>query len=272
MSARTFSFLVLTIVAIPALAQTSSEPNRKLPGQAKPVQGVAMPVPKEIFRSLDQFPNANWRSVQRPEIVSWKSHGDPVQIATLLGIAIAEGFIAMEAKDSTEVKEVGNSVLKLARGLGVRERALRRSRSIMDLADRAEWSRARKEWDSVLSDLEKGMIELKSSDLTQLVSLGGWLRGSEALSALVLQDYSAERAELLRQPGLIDYLEKQLLDMNREIRRRSLVAQMLNGIRAIRTMVDREAGAVSDDTARKIHAICEELVRVSSQRPTELSP
>ena len=36
--------------------------------------------------------------------VCWKSHGNQAQIATLLGVVIAEGFIAMEAEDSTEVE------------------------------------------------------------------------------------------------------------------------------------------------------------------------
>ena len=148
---------------MPALAQTPSEQNSPLPSQAKQVHGLAVPVPKEIFRSLDQFRGANWGAVKRPEVARWKSHGDQAQIATLLGVVIAEGFIAMEAKDSTEVKNLGNSVLGLTRGLGIRERALRRSRSIMDLADKNEWSEARKEWDGVLSDLETGMIELKST-------------------------------------------------------------------------------------------------------------
>ena len=49
---------------------------------------------------------------------------------------MGEGFIAMEAEDSTEAKNIGNRVLALARGLGVEKRALRRSRSIMELADR----------------------------------------------------------------------------------------------------------------------------------------
>ena len=35
----------------------------------------------------------------------------------------------------------------------------------MELADKNEWTEARKEWDGVLSDLESGMIELKSADL-----------------------------------------------------------------------------------------------------------
>ena len=226
-----------------------------------------MPVPKEIFRSLDQFRNANWHAIKRPEVARWKSHGDQTQIATLLGVVIAEGFIAMEAEDSTEVKNLGRAVLTLARGLGVEERALRRSRSIMELADKNEWTVARQEWDGVLSDLESGMIQLKSAQLARLVSVGGWLRGTEALSALLLQKYSSERSTLLRQPVLVDYLEKQLVAMSNDIHGRPMVAKLLDGIRRIHALVETENGPLPEETVRQIHGICEELVPVSSRRP-----
>jgi len=266
MSALKLCFFIQAVLAMPSLAQTPSEQNSPLPSQAKQVHGVAVPVPKEIFRSLDQFRDANWAAVKRPEVARWKSHGDQAQIATLLGVVIAEGFIAMEAEDSTEVKNIGNSVLSLARGLGIRERALRRSRSIMELADKNEWSEARKEWDGVLSDLETGMIELKSAHLSQLVSLGGWLRGTEALSALVLQNYSPERSNLIRQPTLIDHLDKQLRAMSSDIRARPIVVKLLDGIHTIRSLVESENGTLSEETVRKVHAVCAELVPLSSRR------
>src|SRR5215831_1271823 len=220
MSALKLCVSIHTVLMVSVFAQTPSEQNRPLPSQAKQVHGLVVPVPKEIFRSLDQFRDANWPAVKRPEVARWKSQGDQAQIATLLGIAIAEGFIAMEAKDSTEVENLGKNVLSLAGGLGIRDRALRRSRSIIKLAEKNEWSEARKEWDGVLSDLETGMIELKSADLAQLVSLGGWLRGTEALSAVVLQNNSPERSNLIRQPALINYLEQQLHEMSSDIRAR----------------------------------------------------
>ena len=234
------------------------------------VEGVVVPVPKEIFHSLDEFRDANWRAVQRPEVVHWKSHGDQVQIAILLGVEIAEGFIAMEAEDSTEVKNLGNAVLKLARGLGVEKGALRRSRSIMEYADKNEWTAARNEWDGVFSDLQSGMIEIKSKELAQLVSLGGWLRGTEALSALVLQNYSPERAELIRQPVLLDYLEKELLGLSSKVKKRPIVAKMVEGIRRIRVLIQNENGPPTEKTVREIDGICEELVRLSSRPRREL--
>ena len=268
MSALKLCFFLQVVLAMPALAQTPSEQNSPLPSQAKQLHGLAVPVPKEIFRTLDQFRNANWRAVRRPEVARWKSHGDQAQIATLLGVVIAEGFIAMEAKDSTGVKNIGNGVLKQARGLGVEKSALRRSRSIIEYADKEEWVEARKEWDSVFSDLQSGMIEIKSKELAQLVTLGGWLRGTEALCALVLQNYSPERAELIRQPTLIDDLEKQLRAMSSDIRARPIVVKLLDGIQTIRSLVESENGPLSEETVRKVHGVCAELVPLSS-RPLE---
>ena len=266
MSALKLCFLIQAVLVVSAFAQTPSEQNSPLPSQATQVHGVAVPVPKEIFRSLDQFRDANWPAVKRPEIARWKSHGDQAQIATLLGVVIAEGFIAMEAKDSTEVENVGANVLSLARGLGIRDRALRRSRSIMELAEKNEWSEARKEWDGVLSDLETGMIEIKSAHLAQLVSLGGWLRGTEALSALVLQNYSPERANLIRQPELINYLEEQLRAMSSDVQARPIVVKLLDGIKTIRSLVENENVPLSEETVRKVHGVCAELVPLSSRR------
>src|SRR5262249_711822 len=266
MSALKLCVSIHAVLMVSVFAQTPSEQNRPLPSQAKQVHGLVVPVPKEIFRSLDQFRDANWAAVERPEVARWKSHGDQAQIATLLGVVIAEGFIAMEAKDSAEVKNLGNSVLSLARGLGIRERALRRSRSIMELADKNDWSEARKEWDGVLSDLETGMIDLKSEQLAQLVSLGGWLRGTEALSRLVLQKYSPERSNLIRQPALIDYLEEQLLAMSSDLRARPFVVKLLDGIKTIRLVVGSENGPLPEDTIRKVHGVCAELVPLSSRR------
>jgi hypothetical protein len=266
MSTLKISFFLLAGLAIPLFGQTPVGEGGQLPPQAKQLEGVVVPVPKEIFRSLDEFRGANWSAVQRPEVARWKSHGDQVQIAILLGVEIAEGFIAMEAKDSAEVKNIGNAVLKLARALGVEKSALRRSRSIMEDADNNEWGAARREWDSVFFDLQSGMIEIKSKELAQLVSLGGWLRGTEALSALVLQKYSPERSALIRQPILVDYFEKQLRAMSSDIQARPVVKKLLQGVQTIRPLTESQNGPMSEETVRKVHDVCAELVPLSSRR------
>jgi hypothetical protein len=70
------------------------------------------------------------------------------------------------------------------------------------------------------------MNELKSQQLAQLVSLGGWLRGTEALTALLLQNYSNQEAELLRQPALLNYFEKRLAEMSDDMRTNPIIVRM----------------------------------------------
>lgn len=251
--------ILLVVVVRVAMAQTASEPGvRELPRQAKPISEVVVPIPAEVFGALDKFSNSNWKLVQLDGLAHAKPHGDQTQIALLLGVVIGEGFIAVEAHDAAEVKEVGNAVLTLARGLGVEPTVMRRSRSIMELADKNDWSGVRKEWDEVLPDVQLGMKQLKSEKLSQLVSLGGWLRGTKALTALILQQYSAETAQLLSQPVLLDRFENRLGKMGSN----GIVFKMQEGVRKMRVLVATPGDPISEKSVRDLARLCDELLAV----------
>ena len=245
-----------------AIAQTQPDKSAaQLPSQSTAIKGVLVPVPREIFDALDKFEHSNWRAVQRPELAQQRPPGDQAGTALLLGVVIAEGFIAVEAEDAVEVKDVGRAVLKLARGLGVEKAAIRRSRSIIDHAEREDWAAVRKEWDGVLPDVQRGMNELKSDQLAQLVSLGGWLRGAQVLSALVLQDYSDQNAELLRQSSLLDYFDKRLGEMDSEISTNPAVVRMREGIRKVRPLIASEEPRISRKAVKQISGISGNLIK-----------
>jgi hypothetical protein len=109
-AAKTFSIYIILLVVVVrvAAAQTASEPGvRELPRQAKPISEVVVPIPSEVFGALDKFSSSNRKLVQLDGLAHAKPHGDQTQIALLLGVVIGEGFIAVEAHDAAEVKEVG---------------------------------------------------------------------------------------------------------------------------------------------------------------------
>ncbi len=257
--------ICLSAVAISfsvVVAQTPPDkPAPPLSPQSTAIKGVVVPIPREIFDTLDKFANSNWRAVQHPEFTQRRPGGDQADVALLLGVVVAEGFIAAEAKDAAEVKSVGRAVLKLARGLGVERAVLRRSRSIMDHAEQGDWTAVRKEWDGVLLDVEQGMKDLKSEQLAQLVSLGGWLRGTEVLTELVLQNYSKEKAELLRQPALLDYFEKQLTGLSGDVQTNRTVVRMRDGIARIRPLAAPDDAQVSERNVREILVVSEKLLK-----------
>jgi hypothetical protein len=137
----------------------------------------------------------------------------------------------------------------------VEKAALRRSRSIVDYAEQGDWPAVRKEWDGVLPDVQQGMKQLKSEQLAKLVSLGGWLRGSEALTALVLQNYSRQDAELLRQTTLIDHFAKQLADLSGDVATDPVVVQMGAGLRKVRQVLAAGDAQISPDKVKEISGL-----------------
>jgi hypothetical protein len=251
------ALLSAMVAARLACAKIPSPPGAgELPPQAKPIAEVVVPIPAEVFGSLDKFSNSNWRLVQIDGLAHVKPHGDDTQIALLLGVSIGEGFIAVEAHDPARVKDVGSAVLRLARALGVQPTVMRRSQSIVEFANKNDWPAVRKEWDAVLPEVQEGMKQLKSEQLSQLVSLGGWLRGTHALTALILQRYSADDAELLRQTALLDHFEKQLSQM----RPNANVAKMREGVQQMKTLVARSGEPISEQSVRDLSVLCDGLL------------
>ncbi|MEO5718258.1 MAG: hypothetical protein ABIR29_06760 [Chthoniobacterales bacterium] len=234
---------------------------RALPPQAAIVRGVLVPVPREIFLTLDRFAHSNWLAVQRPELADWRPPGTQAQNALLLGALIAEGFIAVEARDTAETKNIGRALRALARGLGIERAMLRRSRSIIDHAESGDWPAVRSEWDEVLPDVQDGMNRIRSAQLAHLVSLGGWLRGTEALTALLGQAYSEENAALLRQPVFLDYFERQLGNMSGGLGNDPVVLKMKAALPQVRAALPSAENKVSRREVRKISRIATDLIQ-----------
>ena len=255
------SILVLAIAASARAQAPAETPVEQLPPHVTRVEDVLVPVASEIFRTLDKFKDSNWRAVQRQEVASWRPRGDQASLALLLGVVIAEGFIAVEAEDAAEVKSLGRSLLTLARGLGVEQAALKRSRSIVDHAEGGDWAAVRKEWDHVLPDVQQGMHELKSHQLAHLVSLAGWARGTEALSALLSQRYSAGDAELLRQPTLLGHFEKHLGAVSGEKGEYPAVARATDGVQKFRRILDAAEPQIPPPTVKEIGTVAAELLK-----------
>ncbi len=258
-------FILIFVLAVSSFARAAPpvSPNDKqgLPPQAAIVRGVLVPVPREIFRTLDRFAHSNWLAVQRPEIADWRPPGTQAQNALLLGALIAEGFVAVEACDAAETKNLGRALRNLARGLGIERAVLRRSRSIIDHSESGDWTAVRREWDEVLPDVQNGMDRIRSEELAHLVSLGGWVRGTEALTALLAQTYSDENARLLRQPAFLDFFEQQLTKMSDNIRNDSTVQKMSDGLRQVRAAIPSGDGKIPPKKVREISSISTGLMK-----------
>ncbi len=262
---------LLPALLIAALPLNAAPPAKidvsKLPHQSKVIGDVVVPVPSEIFGVLDKIGAPRWKDVLRPMKGVAKASGDQPQVALYLGSIIAEGFVAVEAEDADQVQKIGRSVLSLSENLGVSKSVKKRANAIIEAGDNKEWKTVRRELDGALGEVKRAMAELGSDQLAQLVSLGGWLRGTEALCEVVSAAYSRDGADLLHQPVLLDYFSQQLDGMKGRYKRNAIIGKIQTALRDIRPLIGASDGAeISAKSVREIGSITEKLVKSIQSR------
>src|SRR5213595_950607 len=175
------------------------------------VEDVVVPLPNEIFGALNKLGGVNWKQHVRSD--KGPNFTERPRIALLLGTVIADGFIAVQAEDAPTVKDIGQRVLTLAKGIGVGNSITPHAKAIIEAADKRNWENVRQELDRTQNSVQQAMNEVHDQQLSQLVSLGGWLRGTEVLTAVVNKNFSQNGAELLHQPDLLVYFQDKLQAM-----------------------------------------------------------
>ena len=224
---------------------------------AAAVDEVVVPVPSEIFAVLDKLGNPNWKAQLRDGKA--RPVPDRARTALLLGNVIAEGFVAVEAEDAERVKDIGKQVLDLAKAIAVEKSVIARCKSITDKADARDWRGVRAEFDGALQDVRAAMDELNDRDLSQLVSLGGWLRGTEVLTSIVQNGFSKDGAELLHQPELVNYFDRCIGKMSPRLHKNPLVAHIRDMLRKIGPVVSESGPSITLDNVKFIHSLTSEV-------------
>src|SRR6478752_2495119 len=191
----------------------AAEPPRRIDVKrlSKNIDDVVVPLPNEIFGALNKLDSVNWKEFVRTS--KGTNFTERPRIALLLGTVIADGFIAVQAEDAQSVKEIGQRVVSLAKGIGVGNSIVPHAKAITEAADRRDWGQVRLELDRTQNSVQQAMNEVHDEKLSQLVSLGGWLRGTQVLTAVVNRHFSSEGAELLHQPDLLDYFQRKTSNM-----------------------------------------------------------
>jgi hypothetical protein len=223
---------------------------------ATTVQNVVVPRPDEVFGALNKLGGVNWKEYVRTDRGS--NFTDRPRIALLLGSVIADGFIAVQAEDAPAVKEIGQRVQSLAERINVKSSITQHAKAIIEGADKKRWDNVRKELDRTQNEVQKAMDELHDEKLSQLVSLGGWLRGTEVLTAVVNKNFKEEGAELLHQPDLLMHFQGQLQEMPEFKSQTPLIDQIHGALVEVKPLIT-STQKISPEAVRKINEITTRL-------------
>jgi len=245
-------------------AVIGAEPSRIPADQlAKAIRNdaISIPTPGELFAALEKPGKPNWTGQYRGPIPT--TYRNRAQIALNLGGLIADGFIAVEAQDSQQVKNIGTDIIKLAKALGVSENVLSRGNSINEFAENSEWDALQEELEATQNEVKSSMQSHRDQDLIILVSVGGWIRGTQVVSAAVMQNYDERSAKVLRQPALVNFIHSKLNDISSDLHNEPLVKEVSDELGGIEKLVAFPPGKAP--TAEDVKKVNEAVGKIMDQ-------
>ncbi len=233
--------------------------------QAVRTDEVTIPTPGETFAALGKPNKPDWTGAFRgPIAMNYKTRA---QIALNLGGLIADGFIAVEAQDSQQVKNTGGDILKMAKALGVSENILARGNSINQFAENDEWPALQEELEATQNEVKTSMQTHRDQDLVILVSLGGWIRGAQVVSAVVAKNYDEHLAQVLRQPELLRFIHAKLTQVSPDLQNDPLVRTVDTQLQGIEKIVATPFGkSLAPDDVKGLQAAIDQLMQVIQEK------
>ena len=250
----------------PADAASSIPPlTKEQMASAITTDAVTIPTPGELFAALNKQCKPNWIALGRGPINT--AYTDRAQAALNLGGLIADGYIAVEAQDGQQVKNLGRDILALAKNLGISKEILGRGKSIQDLVDEGDWNSLREELESTQNDVKAAMDALHDEELVTLVSIGAWVRGTQVVSDVILRNFSQQTSCILRQPELVGFLRSKLDKLSAKTKDTPLIKSVDTQLDAIAKTVSFPYGATpSKDDVQKLSAQATELINVIAKK------
>jgi hypothetical protein len=152
----------------------------------------------------------------------------------------------------------------------VKDKIIERGKSLADFAEKGQWDQVNEDLEAMQNEAKATLAENNDADLVVLVTVGGWARGTEAISGFVADHYTAESAKLLRQPGIVGYLSEKLDALPEKMRDDTSVKRTRARLNELKTAVSfgRDVTPTVDDV-KKIKAIATELIRDIAKKETK---
>lgn len=242
----------------PAVGEPTDGPLdlSKFPGMI--IDDVVVPVPSEIFSIMGKLGEEAFDE----EIVARKdlSFRNRSRLALAFGVAVADGFIAVQAHNKNGIEQAGRTVLKLSDALGLKDKVLQHTDVIIKAAKDDQWGTVRKELDRTQKTVRDTMREMRDGDLANCVSVGGWIRGTEAMTSLISKAYKVDQAELLNQPELAKHFSQLIGAMDKDVRAVEEVKAADACLKQIAELMGDGEKIIGSDAVNGIHAASKTLV------------
>lgn len=227
--------------------------------KSKASENVLVPSPAEAFKALDKLTEVDWK-----HIVSYNknsNYSNDYLRALNLGARVADGFIAIQAQDSKNLKEMATVIKFLGRKLGVHEVLLQKGDTIEEHAKQGQWIEVLQTLEGLRDDVLNEIDRLNEPDMATLAIAGGWLEGLHVVCKALTDNYNEEASTILYQPDLIEHFISELNELSDEAKEEDVVKQIFEKMGLIKQLVSVGwKKPVPKDKVENLNRISSELI------------
>jgi len=261
-------FLAAGLAVFPAGFSPASEAMTKDQIKSAVVSdAITIPTPGEFFAAMDEQGQPNWTQMFLPK--ASVNTASREQMALMLGVLVADGYLAVEAQDGQGVKNTGKEIINLAKKLNVSQSVLGRGNSLSDFAENNDWSALREELEATQNEVKLSMVEQKDKDLVILVTVGAWVRGTQVAAEFISKNYSPSLAGVLRQPAIVEYLLSGLANLPEKLQESPLIVGLRQKLGAVLALVQtKDRAPLAPEAVSELAATMRELVSAISEGTT----
>lgn len=260
------SIALLLIIILIIMGCTKKAKKEEIPEEGKGKVTIQVyytqPAPfSMILSDLEKLGTVNYN-----RILKNRKPGNPKsldKIAFCLGAGVADALLGVKGKNKNEILNITKELVNYAEVLGVSESFLKLSDSVKVFLEQDEWSQIEKKFEGYKSTILYELYHLENFDSVILIHYGGWIKGLQDVSKLIMVDLKdREATKLLSNKTVIIALLHDLPNLtDQNIVKQPYFQKALTDVRTIKEMIySSEDGCFDEQQVEKLNHLATEIV------------
>lgn len=198
-----FLFLILSLGCCHPAGSHAQNPGESVPAPTpKADAGAVLPqFPSDLYAKLSESTRPQWRQHYRATVTRCLEGRQ--QAAMGLGAVIADLFLAAQARDSQQVRNLLQDEETIEKTLGLINSMATLRAEVLGASEQADWPRLTQGIEKLSAGQRKYLRSQKDEPLADLAYIGQWLRTFQTCHAVVIARNLEDQKLAIGDPGLI---------------------------------------------------------------------
>lgn len=196
--------------AVPSDGETSSpDPDRKETKKSKIPQENTLPAnPSELYARLSAATRPQWRQLYRPTVTRCLDCRQ--QAALGLGAVVADLFLAAQARDTQQIRNLIQDEETIEKTLGLIMPMADLRTEVLSAAEMSDWLLLNAAISKLTTGHRRHLREQKDESLAELSYIGEWLRALQICHAVAIQRELEDYQLAVGSPSLFKEMTRRL--------------------------------------------------------------